>query len=278
MITAGRGSLRESHASKGTPVGAPAWELREGYGPVIATAVHNGHDLRPEVGARIALDDAQRLHEEDPYTGGWTEVGDTSVVVARSRFEIDLNRSRGLAIYLEPEHAWGLRVWREQPPEDVVERSLAQYDAFYRLMRDVFTRAERAFGGFVVFDLHTYNHLRDGADRPADKAGNPDINVGTGTMPRERWARLVERFMAELAEKDVQGEQLDVRENVRFRGGFFPRWVHETFPQTGCALAIEVKKTFMDEHTGELDRARWAAIGQALEATVPGVREQLAQR
>ena len=256
----------------------PAWQLSEGHGPVIATAVHNGHDLRPEVGALIALDDAQRLHEEDPYTGGWTEVGDTSVVVTRSRFEMDLNRSRGLAIYLEPEHAWGLRVWREQPPEDVVERSLAQYDAFYRLMRDVLTRAERAFGGFVVFDLHTYNHLREGADRPADKAGNPDINVGTGTMPRERWARLVERFMAEFADQDVQGEQLDVRENVRFRGGFFPRWVHETFPQSGCALAIEVKKTFMDEHTGELDQARWAAIGQALEATVPGVREQLAQR
>jgi N-formylglutamate deformylase len=259
-------------------VETPAWQLSEGNGPVIATAVHNGHDLRPEVTALIALDDAERLHEEDPYTGGWTEVGDTGVVVTRSRFEVDLNRSRGLAIYLEPEHAWGLQVWRTRPPADVIERSLGTYDSFYRLMHDVFTRAERAFGRFVVFDLHTYNHRREGADKPADPAANPDINVGTGTMPRQRWARLVERFMADFAEQDVQGERLDVRENVRFRGGYFARWIHETFPRTGCALAIEVKKTFMDEHTGELDHARWAAIGQALKATVPGVREELAQR
>jgi N-formylglutamate deformylase len=260
------------------PMQAPAWKLNEGHGPVIAVAVHHGHDLRPEVGALMALDDAERLREEDPYTGGWAAAGDTSVVLTRSRFEVDLNRSRGLAIYLEPEHAWGMRVWRKRPPDDLVERSLGTYDAFYRLMREVCTRAERAFGEFVVLDLHTYNHRRDGADSPADRADNPDINVGTGRMPRERWARLVDRFMEELTEQDVEGEHLDVRENVRFRGGFFPRWVHENFPDSGCALAIEVKKTFMDEHTGELDYVRWAAIGQAFKAVVPGVREELARR
>jgi N-formylglutamate deformylase len=258
-------------------VEAPAWELRTGHGPVIATAVHNGHDLRAEVRALIALDDAERLHEEDPYTGEWTEVGDSSVVLARSRFEVDLNRSRDLAVYLEPEHAWGLRVWRTRPPAGVVERSLSLYDAFYRQMRDVFLWAERTFGAFVVFDLHTYNHWDEGANRPADQAGNPDINVGTGTMPRDRWARLVDRFIAELAEQDIEGEHLDVRENIRFRGGYLPRWVHETFPASGCAIAIEVKKTFMDEHSGELDHARWSAIGQALKAAVPSVREELAR-
>jgi N-formylglutamate amidohydrolase len=256
-------------------VQAPAWEFDEGPGPIIAVAVHNGHDLRPEVVAFTALDDAQRLREEDPYTGGWTAVGDTAVVVRRSRFEVDLNRSRALAVYLEPEQAWGLRVWRERPPDQVVARSLAQYDAFYEQMTGVLSRAGRAFGRFVVLDLHTYNHRRDGPDAVADPAANPEINVGTGTMPRELWAPLVERFMADLRRQDVLGRRPDVRENVRFRGGYFARWVHETFPQTGCALAIEVKKTFMDEHTGELDYARWAAIGQALKAAVPGLREEL---
>jgi N-formylglutamate deformylase len=255
----------------------PVWRLHEGHGPVIAVAVHHGHDLRPEVAEFMMLDEAQRLREEDPYTGGWTDIADIGVVVERSRFEVDMNRPRDLAVYLKPEHAWGLTVWRHRLPEAVVDRSVAQYDAFYRLVHHELSRVERAFGRFVVFDLHTYNHRREAPDKPADQAGNPDINVGTGTMPRERWARLVERFIADLREQDLLGERLDVRENVRFRGGHFPRWVHETFPRAGCALAIEVKKIFMDEYTGELDQARWAAIGQALKATVPGVREELAR-
>jgi N-formylglutamate deformylase len=262
----------------GDPVDTPAWQLQEGSGPVVATAVHHGHDLRPEVASLIALDEAQRLREEDPYTGGWTDVADTSVVVHRSRFEVDVNRPRDLAVYLKPEQAWGLRVWRSRPPEDVVTGSLAIYDAFYAQLTDVLSRAERTFGRFVVFDLHSYNHRREGPDVPADPAGNPEINVGTGTMPRERWGLLVDRFIAGLRQQEVLGQHLDVRENIRFRGGYSPRWVHETFPETGCALAIEVKKTFMDEYTGELDHARWAAIGQALKATVPGVREELVRR
>jgi hypothetical protein len=40
-------------------------------------------------------------------------------------------------------------------------------------------------------------------------------------------------------------------------------------------LAIEVKKFFMDEWTGELDAAQHTAIGRALAETVPGVLEEL---
>ena len=36
--------------------------------PIIAVAVHNGHELREEAAALTALDDAQRLMEEDPFT------------------------------------------------------------------------------------------------------------------------------------------------------------------------------------------------------------------
>jgi hypothetical protein len=58
-------------------------------------------------------------------------------------------------------------------------------------------------------------------------------------------------------------------------GRGFPRFVHEHFPRTGCALAIEFKKFFMDEWTGALNAARHAAIKQALRSTVPGVLEEL---
>ena len=67
----------------------------------------------------------------------------------------------------------------------------------------------------------------------------------------------------------MAGRRLDVRENVRFRGGYFSRWVHEQYPGRGCALAIEFKKTFMDEWTGVVDDDHVAQLGDALRDTLP---------
>jgi hypothetical protein len=151
------------------------------------------------------------------------------------------------------------------------------YDAFYATMARILTHLAERFGKFVVFDLHSYNHRRSGpSGAPADAAANPEVNVGTGTMrDRATWAPLIERFIADLSSAELLGRHLDVRENVRFRGGHLGRWTHETFPDEGCVLSIEFKKFFMDEWTGELDEAQHAAIGRALAGTVPGVLEEL---
>jgi hypothetical protein len=62
---------------------------------------------------------------------------------------------------------------------------------------------------------------------------------------------------------------------VRFRGGFFPRWIHQTFPDSGCALAVEVKKFFMDEWSGRADEAQLTLVQEALAQTLPGILEEL---
>jgi hypothetical protein len=62
---------------------------------------------------------------------------------------------------------------------------------------------------------------------------------------------------------------------VKFFGGQLPRWVHENFSHSVCALAIEVKKFFMNEWTGELDSTQHHAIGQALTASAAAVGEAL---
>jgi N-formylglutamate amidohydrolase len=242
---------------------------------VIATAIHSGHDLRPAIAARSALDDATRLREEDPYTDRLTAVGGATVVVHRSRFEVDLNRPRAQAVYRAPEDAWGLDLWERSPSEHDVAQSLQLHDEFYsefgNRLDDV---AEN--GSFVVLDVHSYNHRRDGADAPpAAEATNPEVNVGTGSLDRQRWGAIADRFIDELSQRKVLDHLLDVRENIRFRGGELSRWVNARYAGRGCALAIEFKKTFMDEWTGVVDDDHTEQLRRAVAATVPSLTETL---
>ena len=243
---------------------------------MIAAAIHNGHNLRPEVAELMSLSESERLQEEDPFTAEWAAIADTRIIGLHSRFEVDLNRPRDKAVYIHPEDAWGLKMWKTEPSSEIIERSREAYDAFYSEVMHVLKNAERSFGHFVVLDIHSYNHVREGqGGAVADPDLNPEVNIGTGTMEREPWAPLVERFIADLQEFDFLGRHLDVRENVRFRGGNFPRWIHEQFPETGCALAIEIKKIFMDEWTGTPDPLYIQTIYEALKSTVPGILEEL---
>lgn len=255
------------------------WQLVEGDSPIVAAAIHDGHAQRPEVASYMALSPAERLREEDPFTAPWTRIAPNQLIGLRSRFEVDLNRPRDKAFYIQPEDAWGLNVWQEAPPAALIETSLANYDAFYAAVRRLFTHLEQRFGHFVVYDLHTYNHRRHGPDAPpAPAEDNPEVNLGTGTMDRERWTLLVDRFLADLRAVDYMGRQLDVRENIRFRGGHFARWTHTNFPRSACVLSIEFKKFFMDEWTGTPDPQQLEAIQQALQTTVPGVLDALSSR
>src|SRR5688572_1430286 len=110
------------------------WTVREGPGPVVATAIHDGHELRPEVAEAMRLSDADRLREEDPFTGQAIIDVATHVIAHRSRFEFDLNRQRDEAVYVASKQCWGLDVWREPPPPDLVERSQAIHAAYYAML------------------------------------------------------------------------------------------------------------------------------------------------
>jgi N-formylglutamate amidohydrolase len=242
----------------------------------VACAIHDGYATRPEVAALLRLDATARRYEEDPHTGEWTTIAPTRIVGRRSRFELDLNRPREKAVYLTPDDCWGLDVWKSPPPADVVNRSLAEYDQFYAHLRSVLERLVARHGRVVVFDLHSYNHVRQGSGGTcADAWENPEINLGTRSMDRTCWNRIVERWLAEMRRYDYLGRSLDVRENVKFFGGHFPTWIHQNFPGTVCALAIEVKKFFMDEWTGQLDADKHQAIGRALARAAAGVGAEL---
>src|SRR5882757_7865498 len=188
-----------------------AGTIVEGGGPIVACAVHAGNEVRAEALRHMAIRRRQRFVEEDPYTDQLADVAGTSVVVHRSRFEVDLNRARERAVYRTPGDAWGLGVWRAPLPAGVRHRSLRLYDRFYADLAGVLARAGAGGRPFVVLDLHSYNHRRGGPGAPpADPAGNPELNIGTGSLDRERWAGLVDRFLGDLSRVEVGARPLDV--------------------------------------------------------------------
>lgn len=269
------------HRATDTTAGSPVLSVEGDWsGQLVATAVHAGHDLRPEVAEQMVLDEEVRLREEDPFTERFIAQLPARLVVHRSRFETDLNRVREEAVYREPDDAWGLEMWRGgRLPDDIAERSLQVFDEVYDELGRRFDELA-ARGPFVVYDVHSYNHRRDGADAgPAPQADNPDVNVGTGSLDRERWGSVVDTFMEQVA--DLPGERLDVRENVKFVGRGVAQWAHARYPDQAIVLAIEFKKTYMDEWTGEPDDARIATIARALAGTrapVLAALERLAAR
>ena len=252
------------------------WISTAGNQPIVAVALHDGHYVRPEVEQLLAISSDNRKREEDPFTAAWTDIAESRLIVLRSRFEIDLNRPRHQAVYLQPKDSWGLKVWQSQPPQDLIERSLAEYDAFYAEVGKICRMLEQRYGRFVIYDLHTYNHYRQGMQAaPAIEIYNPEINLGTGTLNRKYWQPVVERFIYEMRQFDFLGRKLDVRENVKFEGGYFAEWIHTNFPHSACVLAIEVKKFFMNEWTHQPDLVKMSAVHRALKASVSGVLEEL---
>ena len=254
------------------------WTVQRGEGAVVATAIHDGTRLRPEVAAAMKLAPLDRLREEDPFTGRVIVDVPTHVIAHVSRFEYDLNRAPEVAIYETPEQAWGLDIWHAPLDERAVGRSRDLHGAYYRmlgyLLDDIAARHDR----FVLIDVHSYNHRRNGPDgAPSDPADAPDINIGTSSMPRDRWAGVLDPLIEAMAGFDFNGRRLDVRENIAFQGkGEQTRFVHERYPEQGCAIALEFKKFFMDEWSGEPDPAEIDAMRRFIAFTAEIARDLIA--
>lgn len=247
---------RQAAPNAGTHCAAAReWSVHASNGPVIATAIHNGHEIRASLQGLLEASEANRRHEEDPLTGVLATVGDTQVRVHASRFQVDMNRSRDKAVPQAPADTWGMKVWRETLPTMEVAESLQTYDRFHAQIRGVMDGLIARWGRVLLLDVHSYNHRRDGADAaPSDVDVNPDIDLGVTTFEHARYGTLAARFRQALCEVLVAGRTPDVRENVRYPdGGDFPEWIHATYGDQVCTITLEYKKIYMNEWTGMAD-------------------------
>ncbi|MBL7029455.1 MAG: N-formylglutamate amidohydrolase [Candidatus Marinimicrobia bacterium] len=252
------------------------WLVQHGETPIIACALHDGHVVRPEIAEILALTEEEQLREENPYTVMWSTITDTRIVGLRSRFEVDLNRPKETAIYNNPSDAKNIRIWSSPPSKDVLLELIAGHKAFYFDVTQTLKEVERQFGHFIVLDIQSYNHRRDGPDQPrASQLTNPDINIGTVFKNRDYWAPIIDGFISDLRAYDFMGKHLDVRENIKFKSSYFTDWLNNSFPETGCGIVVDVKKFFMDEWTGELFPDVHEAVRQTLVIAKAGMMKRL---
>ncbi len=276
-ITADRSS--PSHPSPAA-AGAPPWDMLVTEGPVMVTAIHAGHSIRPSLRPHLALGEAERLREEDPLTDFFLPAGDTVLRANRSRFECDLNRPEARCITADPAETWGLRIWRDDLPDAEIAASRALHRRFYALMAERIEAMIAAHGEVLVLDLHSYNHRREGPeDAPAPQAGNPDIDLGATTLDHAAHGGLLAAFAEGLGSCPLSGAMPDVRVNVRWKdGGHFPEWLHATYGAKACVVTLEYKKVFMDEWTGSADILALQELREGFHAGLARAREWLAAR
>jgi len=218
--------------------------------PLLAFAIHNGHRLPPELCPTMGIDEATCLREEDPFTDGFASRFANRVIVNTSRFAIDLNRNRENCIYLQPEDAWGLPVRSAPLPEELQDKLRGAYDNWYRLVEYQIERLLQNHSRLLVLDLHSYNHRRGGPEaQPDPQIQNPDIILGRNILPESCYP-LIEKLRTRLDGAAFAEKAIDCRCDVKFSGGNFSRRLNRTYEGKVCCLAVEFKKTFIDEWTG----------------------------
>ncbi len=235
--------------------------------PFWAFAIHDGHHIQKDLLDYLCLDEEARLREEDPYTGILAELPFNRFISATSRFQLDINRCKQGAVYLSPSQAWGLQVWKRDLPKIIVNKLYENHEAIFRIIDSQIQETIEKYGYFVIYDIHSYNAKREGSQAVIDYQNNPQINIGTAHN-HSKWTDLTAMLIRILQKEKGGTHSFDVRENIKFKGGYLSKYINERYGDKGCVFSIEFRKDFMNEWTGELYPEKLQEYKQLLLHTV----------
>jgi uncharacterized protein (TIGR02421 family) len=211
------------------------------YLPYVCTAIHNGHNMRPEILEKCALSDYERWYEEDPFTVDFITSFPIVFEGLDSRYEYDLNRTPESAVM---EVAWGKQVWNKPLSQSEKALSIEKHQNFYRVVEALAQMLEKKFGAGIIYDIHSYNYKRH-------KRETPVFNIGTERINQEKFGKDAEKWRKELLKIEIPHVDTTSKINDVFFGrGYQLQFVGERF-QNVLVLATEVKKVFCDELSGE---------------------------
>lgn len=211
------------------------------YVPYLCTAIHNGHQLRPGLERICALNDHERWYEEDPHTVDFIKTFPMVMEGLDSRYEYDLNRAPDKAVMNE---AWGKQVWTQELTSEQISISLKKHENFYKVVFALTAKMEEKFQTGIIYDIHSYNHVRH------DKV-TPVFNIGTENIDDKKFGKDCEKWRRELAKIEIPHVESTSKINDMFYGrGYQLMHVTEHFSNV-LVLATEVKKIYCDEINGE---------------------------
>lgn len=213
------------------------------YAPIICAAIHNGQNVRADLEKPFLFSNAERFHEEDPYTHELISSFPIQLIGNDSKFEYDLNRAKTLSTYFKT--AQDKQVWDKPLSKTQRAKSHGKHQSFYNVLKVIIEVVERAFKNAIVFDIHSYNYKQI-------KGNTPTFNIGSGQIDVERWGSVVNQFEKQLSR--IVLPNIDVRSatNEVFNGqGFLITYVNAHFDNT-LVIPTNVKKIFMDEVSGDV--------------------------
>lgn len=229
------------------------------YTPFLCTAIHAGHQMSDNFLTKCALNDAQRLLEEDPYTEQLIESFPITLSAGKSRYEYDLNRGPDVCIY---DIAWGQSVWNTPLDDNEIRQARFEHARYFRILNTLLQVLEQRFGACLLIDLHSYNWQVRTYDSP------PTFNIGTHYIDTKRWNRLITGFESHLAKIELPNIDTTVGKNAVFEGkGFQAQYVRSRFDNT-LVIPLEIKKIYMDETTGEVFPLVLDNLGRGLHLAV----------
>lgn len=250
------------------------YKIKNANSPLWAFAIHDGHEIGEDLLPYVALSDAERLREEDPFTAEIANLPINQFVVNTSRFQLDLNRDVQNAVYLHPKQAWGLQVFRANLPSTYLLELYREHQSiYYTIERHISTTIKR-YGYFVILDIHSYNAKRESSTQVVDTEANPQINLGT-FYNREKWRELIDDFSNSLKHLKLDNKEIDVRENVKFKGGNLAQHILNQYGELGCVISIEFRKDFMDEWTGKVYLEKLALYNKLLKNVLLSMHKYL---
>ncbi|MCK4749359.1 MAG: N-formylglutamate amidohydrolase, partial [Bacteroidales bacterium] len=111
----------------------------------------------------------------------------------------------------------------------------------------------------VLFDMHSFCYQREQKTNWFDDE-KPEINLGTRFINRQFFSPLVDCFLEGVSGTRIGEHPMRVGENELFPGGYITRKFAKKYNRQVLVLAIEYKKIFMDERTGEIHKEHFDIV------------------